>query len=372
MSKATKNKFEKAQRGTVEVVGVIAGLDRQVGDGTEKFYNKETTKGKKFRKLSFNINTGKDESSRVDITEFLNDTVWVSNQEGNIKEVPWAKRTKLQEGYRTMSQVSAHSKELKDDNKHKTVYLHGWDMIPHICGNFKDGDTVRLRGTIRYNEYNDKLYRSVTITNLYLAGEPIDILADEYDPQRKFKQTVVFEDYELDVDTKQHFVNTRIITNKKNGDNVSVTFEIDPTKKAFIKAFKKVSPGTEMLLQGDFYTRAITGAVDMEEIEEDDTYGFSQEEGYEESQVEYTDVAKGFEQFWIIKHVPIKDNDGNLFIHKDKFDIDVLDDYKNILVSDAEEKRGSKKQSTKADNKKKKENDDEWGDLGEDSAEDWD
>ena len=372
MSKTSKNKFDRAQRGTIEIVGVIAGLDRQVGDGTDKFYIKETKNHKKYRKLSFNVNTGKDESVRVDITEFQNDTVWCSNQEGAIKEFPWADRKSIPEGFRLMSQVSAHSSELKDDGKHKTVYLHGWDMIPHICKNFKDGDSVRLRGTVKYQEYNDKLYRGIVITNLFLTGEPVNILAEEYDPQRRFKQTIIFEDYELDVDTKQHFVNSRIITNRKNGDNVGVTFEIDPTKKAFIKAFKKVSPGTEMLIQGDFYTRAITGAVDMEEIQEIDDYGFVQEEGYEDLQIEYTDVAKGFEQFWIIKHVPLKDNDGNLFIHKDKFDIDVLDEYKNILVSEKEEKRDSKKPRTKADSKKKKETDGEWDGLGEDSAEDWD
>lgn len=372
MSKDTVNKFDKAQRGTVEIVGVISGLDRQVGDGTEKFYNKETKNHKKFRKLSFNVNTGKDESTRVNITEFMNETVWASNSENVIKQFEWAKRKKIPEGYRLMSQVSAHDLELKDDGKHKTVYLHGWDMIPHICENFKDGDSVRLRGTIKYTEYNDKLYRDVVITNLFLTGEPVDVLNDEYDPQRRFKQTIVFEEYELDVETKQHLITTRIITNRKNGDNANVVFEIDPSKKAFIKAFKKVSPGTEMLIQGDFYTKAISGVVDMEEIQELDEHGFSQEEGYEDTQAEYTDVAKGFEQFWIIKHVPIKDNDGNLFIHKDKFDIDELDEYKNVIISDKEEKRDNKKPSTKTNSEKKKETDNEWSELGEDSEENWD
>ena len=368
----SKNKFERAQRGTVEIVGVIAGLDRQVGDGKEKFYNKETKKNKKFRNLSFNVNTGKDESVRVRIQEFQNDNVWASNKEGDIKTFEWAKRKKIPEGYRLMSQVSAHGLELKDDGKHKTSYLHGWDMIPHICENFKDGDSIRLRGTIEYNEYNDKLFRMISINNLFFTGEPLDILADDYDPQRRFKQTITFEDYELDVEEKKHYVISRIITNRKNGDNARVSFEINPSAKAFIKAFKKVSPGTEMVIQGDFYTKAINGLVDMDELQDDDDYGFSQEEGYEDLAAEYTEVAKGFEQFWIIKHVPIKDNDGNLYIHKDKFDIDELDEYKNVLVSEKEEERDSKKTSTKAQQKKKEETDDEWKDLGEGSDEDWD
>ena len=365
MSKIEKEDL-KAMYGSVELSGIIAGLDRQKEVDGKKPYQKEYEGGTKYREIAFNIITNEGESSRVRIKSFKNDFVYYSDKDKNPKKIEWAKRNKLPKDARLYGQISFHGITKKDDGKYETVYKLDYDAIPLLLESFKDGDAVRVAGSIEYNEYNGTTRKNLDLSRMFHSNLEIDFDEDDYTPVRKFKQTIIFEGYdkEKEKDGGRHLVNARVITNKKNGDNVSVDFEINSMNEKMIKAFKTVKAGTELVIKGDFYNKAL--GVDIEALQDDDEYGFADSDDYAEQAAEYKESVKGYEDVWTIMFVPTKDADGNKLIHTEKYDIDDLDDWKADVLDERENKKNANKKNkgTSKSSKAKVDDDlDDWDDM---------
>jgi len=349
----------KVLRGTYEVRGVIRGLDRQKEsnkDNPSAVYTKKTKSDKTYRELSFNVESLKGESTRVRVKSYKLESVYGFNKEDkSIKQFPWANRNKLGDKYRSFNTIGYHNLESKkEDGSYNTEYSYSWDAIPELCKQFKDGDTVFIRGTWEHSDYGDKTYTAVDADRFYYGNAKIDFDSEEFDidkytPVRKFTQYVVFENTDED-DKGKHFIDTRIITNK-DGDNTKVRFEVLPK---FAKHFAKVPAGTEMYLIGDYYTIPKSEDIDISSHADNDDYGFTDEEGYAEDATSELG-ANGYDSKIIVKVVLTSDKDGNRYIKPNEYDIDELDEIKADIIAEREEKSSSNKKSsvnTKRNNKK--------------------
>lgn len=343
----------KVQRGSLELRGVIRGLSTQVKNAKgdlSKVYTKTTKKDKKYRELSFNIDTYKDgegitESTRVRLRAFQG-TVYAINKDGVMKTFDFSERNKIDKEYMVFNNVSYHEKDLNEDGKHAVRKKHAYDAIAYIAENYKDGDSVYVRANLEHSDYSDQAYTSADVVSIFFAGDDIDFKAEGYKPKRNFVQTVVYEDYEHEKEEEKYYINTRVIVNK-DGSNAVVKFDVENV--GLFKKFKNVPIGTEMTFVGEFYSTPKTEVVGVNDV--DDEFNFADTEGYEDDIAEVVRTAKGVDTKLLLKQVMISDADGNSLIKKGEYDIDVLDNIraekKESISGESSDNKQNKRTSQK-------------------------
>lgn len=123
---------------------------------------------------------------------------------------------------------------LEKDNKGKTFYkdfLSQYDAIDYINEHLKDGMIVNVRGNIKYQPYNGKIYVKKEITSIVLSK-----VEDEKDFTASFRQTILITRDSVGVDDKSKgvfLVNARVLEYVKNMNGYEITNGFVPLPKTF-------------------------------------------------------------------------------------------------------------------------------------------
>lgn len=263
-------------KGEFKIAGVVTGTKR----GEKYFNNKKTRKGNDMNILSFGVETNKDQIIYTSLNGMVRDEVYFYKRptekgaKGTTKKKPWVDRYKFnEEGYKLIGINIGVSKKINNkgeqvnDNKMLTEY----DACREVADNLEDGNSVFVKGNINYSSYkNDKgeVKRNVKfVPNQISLAKPIDFSEEDFKENNSFKQTIVFEDIEMDNENKDDVkgrVTAKIITY-----NTIETAEFIIKNKNLYNLFKKkLKPFSSITVWGHISNRIIA-----EEVSEEDVWG---------------------------------------------------------------------------------------------------
>jgi hypothetical protein len=257
--------------GNFQVRGKIVGLEK------ENAYREGTTvDGKEYRSIRFGVKTSEENVVYVELFGMERDEVTIAHKDDNKnrKQIHWAERFEdLPEGYRLFMPVTVGLDKRKD--------LTEYDAVEYIRKNFKDGDSVFIRGSMNYREWKEETQVTHSIRSIWKSKKEIDFEDEKFEETNDFEQEIIFVGKEYDKENDKLYISTYIVTNK-NGDFLPYNFTIYPNKtvksssgkesklEKLAKKLAKFKFGTTIKVAGRIQNRVETVEI---EVEEDDEWG---------------------------------------------------------------------------------------------------
>jgi hypothetical protein len=257
-------------KGEFKVRGIVTGMNRK-----NTFTSKKTKTDKLMNTLNFGVNTNKDSSVYVTLSEMVKNEVYVSKkseEEGKKSEtqkIAWDKRNgKLPDGFKLIG-VSIG---LEKDEKGKNIVqnMTAFDAAEKVFNNLKDSTPVFVRGNIDYSSYKSsgdviKHNKKFNVGQLYLSGD-INFEDKDFVETNDFKQKIIYTGIEI-VDDKEDphaIVKAKIVTYNSIEDT-----EFIVRKKELANQFKKnLKPYWAIDVWGKIFNK-----VDIDDTEESDVWG---------------------------------------------------------------------------------------------------
>lgn len=233
-------KFEQTKNHIV-LTGIIAGKDnpKKSNGYKEGVIENGDYKGNKYRSIRFMLKTSDSNVIPVEVFGTTKENVVFYNEKlKKSVKVNWEQRhTAKYDGYELM--------------------LPEYDLAEIINNEFKDGDSVTIKGKIRYQIYEDKLQIKFIIGKIYKCTEPLDFTSENFKEKCYFNQEIIVESVEEDKKENKVFVNAYHI---EYGDRINFcSFEVDPlhVTPTFIKNIKGLKFGDFIKVSGVIHSRVI-------------------------------------------------------------------------------------------------------------------
>ena len=196
-------------KGAFQVRGKVTGTQK------EKFYTEKTTKnGDPWRGINFGVEFAPGSTVFLNMTGMPKDEVFFSKRNEETKKVEtervkWSDRfTFNKEGYQLIGVNRIKDSKGNDINEKKRMVEY--DACKEISEHLKDNNTVFTKGTIEYSQYNGK-HSTKFIPNQVSLGKDVDFEAEDFTPNAKFTQTIVFMSIAPNDDKSKYLVQAKIV-----------------------------------------------------------------------------------------------------------------------------------------------------------------
>lgn len=269
----------KQTKGYFQLRGKVIGIEKALKEQPTK--NDAT---KSFRSLNIGIQTS--ETNTIYITMNGTETNEVTFQmydkekkQNHQQKVSWEDReTFKKEGYTPMFGIKVGITQ-KEKGKNELLNLFPFDACGYLADNLKDGDSVYIRGDIKFESFesedkegNKQVKKSVKLvpTQFYKTKTDIDFKADDFVEMSEFVQDVVFLGVEKDKESKtdRFEVETKIV----NYDGIENAQFVMVDKK-LAKLFKDRLKAYNSIKVTGLIKRILLLEEEVEETEEEDAWG---------------------------------------------------------------------------------------------------
>lgn len=220
------------------------------GKDSKNFYKDKIGANKDGISVSFGVNIGDKKSVYVTLTGYPKKEVYYykkgeNGAKGTTKAVPWKDRKKSPgEGYNLIG-VKLTTGTDKDGNNINTVFTE-YDAVNYIRENFKDGDSVFIKGNIEFRSWTDKNGQTVKRVNLIpnqisSMKKPIDFEAEDFTEMCEFENTLVFQSIDKEEDENGKHTGRAILSGYSIGYNSveNVSFIIPAEQEKLAKNLHK-------------------------------------------------------------------------------------------------------------------------------------
>lgn len=269
------NSVLEQTKGKIKLTGIVTGISNE--NSVREGFTKVSEKA--YKSLTFFVQTSEHNRVKVELFGMIKDQVIAySSKARTSKRIDWAKRNDNHGDFKVLG-VNLYF-EKGADGKNIRVVKAEYDAIDFIKANLKDGDAVRIQGTMEFSQYTDK--QGVTkeqtqfaINSITKLDDQLDLASAEFKEESFFEQEIVVLDTMVDEETKKLIVNAKVI--KYNGDTANATFVVDGESLP-----KLAANVAKRFTLGDFikvYGRIINSVVVTEntetqvEVSDDDDWG---------------------------------------------------------------------------------------------------
>lgn len=260
-------------RGTFQIRGKVTGTLR------DNFYTEKITKtGKPWRSVNFGVQFKPEATLSVSLNGMERDNVYFVKRGENggkseVKTIPWKDRFTFAEDGFSLIGVNVGVTKVKDakgndvnDKKHLTDY----DACLEVSNNLVDDKTVFIKGNIEFGSYQDgDTFKHSTkfVPNQISLAKDIDFEAEDFKPNAKFTQTIVYTGIAKTEDGR--FTVSAKIVNYNTIEDTELIIE----ESALANTFKKqLKPYTAITVWGD-----ISVEKDITEVETTNVWGIQNE-----------------------------------------------------------------------------------------------
>jgi hypothetical protein len=271
------NSVLEQTKGKIKLVGVVTGI------GNENAKREGYTKSEKqFKSLSFFVQTSKQNRVKVELFGTERDYVYAYSQKAKeSKKIEWAKRNDDHGDYKVLG-VNLYL-EKGEDGKNIRKVLTEYDAVEYISAHLKDGDVVRINGTIDFQEYENKQGKMVEaqrfiINSITKLDEALDFDSPDFKEEAKFEQEIVVTETIVDEENKKLLVGAKII--KYGGEVANTTFVVDAEQypKLANNMAKRLSFGDFIKVFGLIINSVIiTENTESAPVDEEDDWGGDEE-----------------------------------------------------------------------------------------------
>jgi len=257
-------------KGEFKLRGIVTGMNRK-----NAFTSKKTKTDKLMNTLNLGINTNKESTVYVTLSEMVKDKVYFSKkseEEGKkaeTKEVAWSNRfNKAPDGFKLIGVSIGLEKD--DNGKNIIQNMTSFDAAEKVFNNLKDTTPVFVRGNMEFSSYkgnNDviKHNKKFNVNQLYISGE-INFDDKDFVETNDFKQKIIYTGIEI-VDNKEDphaIVKAKIVTYNSIEDA-----EFIVRKKELANQLKKnLKPYWAIDVWGKIFNK-----IDTDDTEESDVWG---------------------------------------------------------------------------------------------------
>ena len=222
-----------------QVRGIVTGTQSQ------RFYKSGTSDNGKWNALEFGVKIAENKTVYLTMRGFPRAEVYYykkgeNGAKGTTKAVKWADRNKAPgKDYRLIGVNISTSKD--EDGKNINETFTEFDAVEWLHKNFKDGESVFIRGNLQFSSYTDKNGQTRRKTEfvpnqISYTKEPVDFDADDYKEMCEFENTLVFSSIDKEMDENDKATGRFILSGYSIGynsvENVSFIIKEDCTKLA--------------------------------------------------------------------------------------------------------------------------------------------
>ncbi len=252
--------------------GVVSGTKSQ------RFYRNGNTKsGGTWNAIEFGVKIGDNKTIFCTLNGFPRSEVFYykkgeNGAKGDTKRVAWKDRKKSPgAGYRLIGVNLTTGKD--DEGKNINETFTEFDAVEWLHDNLSDGDSVFIKGNLRFNSYTDKngnSKRNVELvpTQISYSMKPIDFNEEGYEETAEFEDMLVFSSVEKETDEFGKATGRFILSGYSIGYSSiePVSFFINKEAEYLAKGFKKsLKPGYAIKVFGK-----VDVVMDVSAIEDDD------------------------------------------------------------------------------------------------------
>ncbi|ASA22687.1 hypothetical protein [Paenibacillus donghaensis] len=234
--------------GKFEIKGIITGLSNT------KAYTDGQTENGQWNRLQFGVRVSSNAFVYVEmmgnksdkIKMFKVDPMTKRYDKNNHIMVNWnEKYSHKYKSYKYFQPVKINLNGLDRED----IKLIAYDATEHLRDNLKDGSSVLIKGSLRFNEYKGETQESFIITEIYSIDEA-SLLNESY-----FTQEIVFMDIKKVISSKYN-VNTKLIIRNSDGfDIIPYKFVInikDKSSVALVEYFQSnIQVGSTLKIHGN-------------------------------------------------------------------------------------------------------------------------
>lgn len=266
-------------KGKFKIEGKVVGITN------ENSYREGFTKSDKpYKSLQFFVQASPTNRVKVEMFGMERDeVVFYNSKERKSTRVAWDKRNTEISG----SKILGSNLYLEGEGEKKTrVVLVEFDAIDYILEHIKDGDSVRIGGSIDFGQYEDaegKVKNTVKFPIGSIAKiADIDFEAEGFKEVASFEQEIVVNDTMVDTETKKLLISAYAINyNKEGNEAVGADFIVngETYPKLANNMSKRLGFGDFIKVYGLIKNETIQVEVEAEDVEvdEEDDWGGDEE-----------------------------------------------------------------------------------------------
>ena len=251
--------------------GVVTGTKSQ------RFYKKGDT----WNALEFGMQIAENKTVYVSMNGFIRDEVYYykkgeNGAKGTTTKVKWKDRKKApSKDHRLIGVNISTGKD--ENNKNINETFTEWDAIEWLNTNLKDGDSVFIKGNIRFSSYTDRNGQTrrkmeFVPNQISYTQKPVDFDAEDYKEMAEFENTLVFSNIDPEVDENEKKTGRFILSGYSIAYNSveNVSFIIPAEQEKLARNLKKrMRPGYAIKTFG-----RVEVINDISVVQEDDSEGW--------------------------------------------------------------------------------------------------
>lgn len=265
----------KETTSSFQVRGVVTGTR-----GNRFYKNGKGKNGGNWNATEFGVKIGENKTVFCTLNGFPRPEVFYykrgeNGAKGITQKVAWKDRKKSPgAGFRLIGVNISTGKDENGKNVNET--FTEFDAVEWIHDNLKDGDSVFIKGTLRFSSYTDRSGQTkkkveLVPTQISYTQKPVDFEAEDYIEMAEFENTIVFSAIDKETDEHDKATGRFVLTGYSVGYNtvepVSFIIDADHTKVA-TSIKKKMKPGNSIKTYGKILVKN-----SIEKVQEDDGWG---------------------------------------------------------------------------------------------------
>lgn len=221
------------------------------GTKSQRFYKS----GDKWNQLYFGVKIADNKFVNISMNGFTRNEVYYykkgeNGAKGTTTKVEWKNRKKAPSADHRLIGVNI-SIGKDEDNKNINETFVEWDAIEWLNKNLKDGDSVFIKGNLRFSSYtgkNGQVNRKIELVpnQISYTQKPVDFDAEDYKEMCEFENTLVFQSIDKEEDENGKHTGRYILTGHSIGYNAveSVSFIVPAEQEKLARNLKKaMKPG---------------------------------------------------------------------------------------------------------------------------------
>ena len=239
----------KQTSSSFQVRGIVTGTKSQ------RFYKEGTSDSGKWNALEFGLKIAENKTVYLSLRGFPRAEVYYykkgeNGAKGTTKAVKWADRHKTPgKDYKLIGINISTGKD--EDGKNINETFTEYDAIEWLKKNFKDGESVFVKGNLQFSSYTDKngqTRRKVELVpnQISYTKDPVDFDAEDYKEMCEFENTLVFSSIDQELDENDKATGRFILSGHSIGYNTveNVSFILNEDCKKLATNIKKaMKPG---------------------------------------------------------------------------------------------------------------------------------
>lgn len=244
----------------------------------QRFYRSGTGKnGGAWNSMEFGVKIGDNKTVFVSMSGFPRPEVFYhkkgeNGSKGDTKRVPWKDRNNSPgNGYRLIGVNISTGKDENGKNVNET--FTEFDAIEWLHDNLKDGESVFIKGKLRFSSYEDKKGQThkkteLVPTQISYTQKPVDFDSEDYKEMAEFENTIIFSDISKEEDKNGKATGRFVLSGFSIGYNTvePVSFIIDAEHAKVAGAIKKkMKPGNSIKTYGRVCVKNNIESVQIED-----------------------------------------------------------------------------------------------------------